>query len=156
MAAPHVTGAAVLLAAQNPQLTAVQLKQRLVATSQPVLGFASEVTSSGRVNAFNALTNATAPLDAPAVNAVSATKKIITVDGLGFLSGSSVIEVNGSAISPTAYDTSFMIGNGTLTELSVKLGKPLMNQLVPRGVQVSITVFNPTTGQRSTPAPFTR
>jgi hypothetical protein len=97
-----------------------------------------------------------APLDAPAVNAVSASKKIIVVDGLGFLNGSAVIEVNGTALSPTQYDPSFLVGNGTMTELFVKLGKPLMNQLVPRGTPVTITVFNPTTGQRSGAFQFTR
>ena len=156
MAAPHVTGAAVLLAAQNPSMTALQIKQRIIATSQTVIGAASKVTSSGRINAFNALTNTMAPLDAPAVNAVSASKKIIVVDGLGFLNGSAVIEVNGTALSPTQYDPSFLVGNGTMTELGVKLGKPLMNQLVPRGTPVTITVFNPTTGQRSGAFQFTR
>jgi hypothetical protein len=43
-----------------------------------------------------------------------------------------------------------------MTELFVKLGKPLMNQLVPRGTPVTITVFNPTTGQRSGAFQFTR
>ena len=156
MAAPHVTGTAVLVAAQNPSMTAVQIKQRIIATSQTVIGAASKVTSSGRINAFNALTNTMAPLDAPAVNAVSASKKIIVVDGLGFLNGSAVIEVNGTALSPTQYDPSFLVGNGTMTELFVKLGKPLMNQFVPRGTPVTITVFNPTTGQRSGAFQFTR
>jgi subtilisin family serine protease len=156
MAAPHVTGAAVLLAAQNPSMTAAQIKLRLMATAQTVLGVASKVTSSGRVNAFDALTNTMAQPDKPAINAVSATKKIITVDGLGFVNGSAVIEVNGAAISPTQYDPAFLIANGTLTELFAKLGKPLMNQLVPRGTPVTITVFNPTTGQRSAPTQFIR
>jgi subtilisin family serine protease len=155
MASPHVAGVAALLADNEPNLTPAQIKQRIIATAQPVLSLASMTATSGRVDAYDALTNQVAPPGPPAVSAVSTTKKVVTVDGLGFLSGSAVVQVNGVSLPKTIYDPTYEIANGTLTRLSVKLGKAGMASAFPIGVTVSVTVFNPTTGQTSTKIPFT-
>lgn len=61
MAAPHVTGAAALLAAYNPALSATSLKATLMNTVDPLSGWASTpIKTNGRLNVFNALQNQTA------------------------------------------------------------------------------------------------
>jgi subtilisin family serine protease len=157
MASPHVAGIAVLLAAHDPTLTPAQMKQLIINSCQPTITLASRVASSGRVNAYYALSGSAPPPDYPAVRFVSATKKILSVDGLGFLNGSAVIKVNGNQLGPVQYDPTYTIGNtGELSRVSVKLGKALMSTMVPLGTPVSITVFNPSTGQESTPFSYTR
>ncbi len=60
MAAPHVTGAAALLAAYNPLLSAASLKATLMNSVDPLTGWGSTPTrTNGRLNVFNALQNQT-------------------------------------------------------------------------------------------------
>lgn len=56
MACPHVAGVAGLLLASEPNLTAVELKQRLMNTSVESVEL-DEYTASGYVDAYQALTN---------------------------------------------------------------------------------------------------
>jgi subtilisin family serine protease len=154
MATPHVTGIAALLFSRTPSLSASQARQRIVSTADPVASLVSVVTGSGRANAYNALSNT--PQQGPrqpVIGSVSTNKKKATVVGLGFLSGSSVIEVNGVPLAKVKYDGSTALSDGSITEMSAKLGKSLMSQVFPSGTTVTITVINPTTGERS--APFT-
>ncbi len=60
MAAPHVTGAAALLAAYNPALSAASLKATLMNSVDPLTGWdATPIKTNGRLNVFNALQNPT-------------------------------------------------------------------------------------------------
>ena len=156
MATPHVSGIAVLLAAHEPALTPTQIVQRIIATSKPVLTLASKAIGSGRADAFNALTNQTADPGSPQIATVTTNKKWITVDGIGFRNGSAVVEAGGVALGDAVYDSSFVLANGTITELSVKLGKSLMRSTFPSGIPVQVTVFNPATGERSAPFTYTK
>ncbi len=63
MATPHVSGMAGLLLSHEPNLTNVQIKERLVATVQPLASLRGKVISGGLANAYNALTNVQAPPD---------------------------------------------------------------------------------------------
>lgn len=65
MAAPHVSGIAVLLASANPNMNGRDLKERIVSTSRPLPGLRSKVRSGGIANAYLALTN-TMPQPDPA------------------------------------------------------------------------------------------
>lgn len=56
MATPHVSGMAVLLASNEPNLTGVEMKQRIIATSRPIAGLRGKV-SGGMVDAYAMLTN---------------------------------------------------------------------------------------------------
>ena len=60
MAAPHVTGAAALLAAYEPSATTMQLKQALLTSVDPVAAFdpagLTPIATGGRLNADKALT----------------------------------------------------------------------------------------------------
>ena len=150
MATPYVSGIAVLLWSQEPFLTPAQVKQRIVDTSQPLPSLVSKLARSGRASAYDALINRIPAPQPPEVIGVNFTKKVLTVDGLGFANGSAVIEVNGVPVPATAdYDSSYALANGTLTHLSVFLGKKPMKRTFPAGVSVSVRVFNPTTGERS-------
>ena len=62
MATPHVSGVAALVLANEPGLSYSQLKERLLATSQPLAKLRGKV-SHGVLNAYNALTNTIPPPD---------------------------------------------------------------------------------------------
>lgn len=63
MATPHVSGVAALLASHEPNLTDLQLKERLMGTVKPLASLRGKVATAGMVNAYNALTNQAAPVD---------------------------------------------------------------------------------------------
>ncbi len=65
MATPHVSGAAALLLANDPTLTATQLKQKLMDYSDPVPAFSGKVVSGGILNVYRALTGAAPPPPPP-------------------------------------------------------------------------------------------
>ncbi len=65
MATPHVAGAAGLLATAYPDLTAQELKERLLRGAEPVSGLAGRVAVVGRLQVANALeSDATPPATA--------------------------------------------------------------------------------------------
>jgi subtilisin family serine protease len=156
MATPHVTGTVALLAAYNPSLTPAQIRERIIRTAVPVLSTASKTVASGRANAFNALTNTVVPAGSPAIRAVRTNKKFVFVDGLNFASGSSVIEVNGVPLRKNKFDDIFLVANGTRTQVKAKLGKAGVQSTFSLFTQVSVTVFNQATNERSAPINFTR
>ena len=66
MATPHVAGAAVLLLSVEPQLSAVELKRRLLGSVDPVTDLAGKTLTGGRLNAARALQVPPAAPAAPA------------------------------------------------------------------------------------------
>lgn len=63
MAAPHVSGVAALVWAHEPNLTAQELKTRLLKTVRPIPSLKGITKTGGMVNAFFALTNKTPDID---------------------------------------------------------------------------------------------
>lgn len=63
LSAPLVAGTAALMLAQNPNLTAQQIKSRLIETVDPIPGLAGTSVSGGRLNAFAALNTGTGTTD---------------------------------------------------------------------------------------------
>ena len=149
MSTPYVSGIAVLLWSREPSLTPAQVKQRIIDTSEPLPSLVSLVARSGRASAFDALTNRIAPPKTPEVLGVQFSKRMVTINGFGFVDGSAIIEVDGTPLPTVSYDSSFALANGTLTQLTADLGKKPLKRTFPAGVDVSIDVFNPTTGERS-------
>jgi subtilisin family serine protease len=157
MASPHVAGIVALLATHEPGLSPAAIRQRVESTAEPIVSLATRTISAGRANAHNALMNTPAPVGTPAVAAVEATKKFLFVDGINFVRGSSKVEVNGVALDKKMkFLDGFQLANGSFIHVEAKVGKFLMNDVIPIGIPVSITVFNTTTGLRSAPFSFTR
>jgi subtilisin family serine protease len=149
MASPHVAGVAALLLSKEPSLTPGEVKQRIIATAEPVPALVSKAVSSGRVNAFDALTSRITPAARPSIVNVVIGKKTLMIDGFGFLSNSSILEVNGTPLPGVSYDNSYSLANGTITRLSFDLGKKGIKKTFPKGENVSFAVINSTTGERS-------
>lgn len=63
MASPHVAGIAGLILANEPQLSGVEIKERIIKTAKPIAGLSRKVKTGGIVNAYNALTNTQSPAD---------------------------------------------------------------------------------------------
>lgn len=57
MATPHVAGVAALVWSHEPKMTALEIKQRLIATVRPLASLRGKTRTGGLVNAYNALTN---------------------------------------------------------------------------------------------------
>jgi subtilisin family serine protease len=156
MAAPHVSGVAVLLWSNEPALTPAEVKKRIISTSEPVPQLGGYCAGSGRVNAYNALIGRVVPPGGPVIGRIEVTKRLLTVDGQGFLSGSSLVEINGVGFR-TNNNKTFSSPNGaTLTRLTVKLGRESMQELFPLEVEVAVCIFNTTTRERSDTFYFTR
>lgn len=150
MSTPYVSGIAVLLWSQDPSLSPKEVKRRIVDNSQPLASLASIVARSGRASAYAALIDTPAPPQSPVIiGQLHFTKKTVTVDGFGFVNGSSVIEVNGTPLDGITYDSSFALANGTLTRLVADIGKKPLKRAFPVGVPVTVDVMNTTTGERS-------
>ncbi len=149
MSTPYVSGIAVLVWSQEPSLTPAEVKQRIVDTSEPLPSLVSLVARSGRASAYDALTNRIAPPKTPEVLGVQFTKRMVTINGFGFVDGSAIIEVDGTPLPTVSYDNSFALANGTLTQLTADLGKKPLKRTFPAGVAVSVRIFNPTTGEWS-------
>lgn len=149
MATPYVSGIAVLLWAHEPTLTPAEVKRRIIDTSRPLASLVSKLSRSGRASAYDALINNIPAPQSPEVIKVGFTKKVLTIDGFGFANGSAAIEVDGVPLTGVEYDSSYSLANGTLTRLTVFLGKKPMKKIFPSGVTVGLRVFNPTTGERS-------
>lgn len=65
MAAPHVTGAAALLKAQNPSLDWAAIKNLLMSSAEPIAALADKTISGGRLNVYGAMTCSSRPLYSP-------------------------------------------------------------------------------------------
>jgi subtilisin family serine protease len=63
MATPHVSGVAALLLAQDPKLTATDLKTRMLTTARTMASLRNKTSSGGMVNAYFALKNYQMPPD---------------------------------------------------------------------------------------------
>lgn len=57
MATPHVSGVAALVWGHEPNLTALQVKERLLATAKPIASMKGKTRTGAMVNAYAALTN---------------------------------------------------------------------------------------------------
>ncbi|HET9532516.1 MAG TPA: S8 family peptidase [Blastocatellia bacterium] len=148
MATPHVAGAAVLILSQEPNLTPEQVRERMVSKGEPVLTLASKSVSSARMNVFNASTNTSPSAPALGINQITANKKLLIIDGLGFVGGSTQIEINGVPAPKVKYLADFSLPGGTLSRITSKIGKDRMDALFPRGAPVTVTVVDPVTGER--------
>lgn len=69
MATPHVSGVIGLFLSENGRVPVSDLRNRLMATSEPVAAYRKTTISGGRVNAYNLLTDTRPPRQGPDENA---------------------------------------------------------------------------------------
>ena len=77
----------------------------------------------------------------------------LIVDGEHFAVGDSIIEINGQSAGKLKYPAGFILSNGEIIRL---MSKTDVTDMLPRGVDVAITVYTRSTGLRSDPFTFRR
>jgi hypothetical protein len=160
-AAAMVAGAAAVLesilkARGDAPRSPTDLRQLLRATGTPQAG-----DTSKRIGPRPNLRAAIAALDGQMIGPVPTIQNVsmkgasgrIIVDGEHFAVGDSIIEINGQTAGKLKYPAAFILPNGELTRL---MSKTDVTDLLPRGVDVTITVYTRSTGLRSDPFTFRR
>lgn len=140
---------------QTP-LSPTALRQLLRATGTPQAG-----DTSKRIGPRPNLRAAIAALDGQTIGPVPTISNVsmkgasgrLLVDGEHFAVGDSIIEINGQSAGKLKYPAGFILSNGELTRLMTKTD---VTDMLPRGVDVTITVFTRSTGLRSDPFIFNR
>lgn len=137
----------------RPPLSPRDLRRLLVSTGTLQQGDLSEHIGP-RPNLLAAIAALDAPLgDGPIITNARMKGAKLVVDGDGFRTNESVIEIDGSPVTKLKYPSDFRRGNGTTTRIMTKKD---VTSLLPPGQQVLLTVFIPGSNQRSDPFPFTR
>jgi subtilisin family serine protease len=146
MAAPHASGAAALLMAQNPTLSIVEVKNRLLQNVDVLSSLSGKVSTGGRLNVQKALG---AP--APAVPIVYLAKAELTAEANG----------NGWADAGESITLTLTLGNlrfaaapavsATLSANSVPLGTQSAGDLAPDGTAALVFSFEVDSAAGSSP-----
>lgn len=99
MATPHVAGLAGLIWSKNPGLTYMEVKERILLTSDPIPSVTGKTVTGGRINAFKVLNYdpLTAPSDVTAAASSSSTIDITWTDNSSNESGFRIERKTGSA-----------------------------------------------------------
>jgi serine protease len=132
MAAPHVAGAAALLASFNPSLSAASLKATLLNTVSPLQQWAGVVKTGGRLNAANALQNQTLCSFVPDTTLIDAPTKGGTYTVQVTAANNCDYAVRSSARWVYVASGDAMSSNGTIT---LRVG---LNTTVSRTATVSV------------------
>jgi subtilisin family serine protease len=130
-------------------LAPTELRRLLIVTGTPqTTGLDERIGPRPNIRAAVAVLDGNVSVLEPKITGIKFKKsggKLI-VDGENFLAGDSVIEVDGQAAARLKYPSGYVLSNGTTTRI---MTKDNVSQMLPPGVEVSITVFTPTTGKRS-------
>ena len=170
MAAPHVTGTVALIASLKPGLTGAQIKEAILSSTVPI-PLAKPTVTGGRLSLLQAVETALAidggddggggpppppPPPAPVVLSAkfSPAKNLLVVDGLRF-TNASVIEIDSVAMPVMRFSNHDLQADGSYNRMSGK-APGRINFVLPKHQAVMLTVFDSSTGQRSSPLAFTR
>ena len=134
-------------------LTPVELRTLLASTGSPQTGNLSE-----HIGPRPDLRAAIAGLDSTSVDPIITRVKFksggkMVIDGAGFSDDDSIVEIDGAPITKVKYPSEFLLPNGTTTRIVTKKD---VRDIAPKGVEVAVTVFTPSSGKRSAPFLFTR
>jgi hypothetical protein len=95
---------------------------------------------------------------APAINSIRLKRKAnsleFRVNGDVMIAGDSVIEINGVRLGDIDYPSNFRESGGLTTRVVSRDSR--LDQLIPSGQTVLVSLFNPLTNMRSAPVAFTR
>ncbi|HKP85948.1 MAG TPA: S8 family serine peptidase [Blastocatellia bacterium] len=160
-AAAMVAGAAaliqsILIERGREPLEPADLRQLLVCAGTPQTGNLSErIGPRPNLRAALALLDGLAPEVVPEITAIKLKKSggKLVVDGSGFVDDDSIIEIDGTPVTRLKYPSDFATACGTTGRIQTKAN---VTDLIPRGADVSITVFTPSTSKRSAPFIFRR
>lgn len=111
MASPHVAGAAALLLEQSPTLTALGLKDLLMASTDPIASLSGIVVSDGRLNVSNAMNCQAGQMSLAAAGALAGTALLFLDEEVTL--GASVMDC-GTAVGDAQVSISFSDGSATL------------------------------------------
>ncbi len=160
-AAAMVAGAAAIIQSVVKQrgrepLTAVQLRRLLASTGTPQAGNTNQ-SIGPRPNLRAAIEMLdTDPSElAPRITAIKYKKTAgkFVIDGENFVLNESILEIDGQPVMRIKFPVDYRLPGGVALRMKTKDN---VSALVPTGVEVSLTILNPTTGKRSEPFPFTR
>lgn len=154
-----VAGAAALLQSivkerGRAPLAPDELRHLLVSTGTPQAGNLGE-----HIGPRPDLRAAIAGLDSagtdPAITGIKFKKASgkLVVDGGGFITNDSILEIDGVPVPKVKYPSEFWLPNGETTRLMTKSD---VSGLLPKGVEVAVTVFTPSSAKRSEPFLFSR
>ncbi|RMG25143.1 MAG: hypothetical protein D6732_22745, partial [Methanobacteriota archaeon] len=133
MATPHVSGAAALLLANDPTLTPLQLKQKLMDNVDPVPAFNGKIVSGGILNVYRALTGAAPPPPPPTQ----------TDTFTGTVSSGSPDQVHYFDVTDTTSNIDATLSWGTSADLDMYLYAPGANVYGTGYVVRAYTTANP-------------
>ena len=137
-------------------LSPAQLRRLLTATGTPQAGDPSEnIGPRPDIRAAIALLDMDSTQHNPKITALkfkSASGKLI-VDGENFIPAESIVEIGGTPVTRLKYPSAYFLPGGTTTRIMTKGD---ISALLPRGVDVAVTVFTPGSGRRSLPYIFRR
>ncbi|MEK6304176.1 MAG: S8 family serine peptidase [Acidobacteriota bacterium] len=154
-----VAGAAAVLQSIVKQrgrapLTPDELRRLLVSTGTPQTGNLGE-----HIGPRPDLRAAIAGLDSAGADPVitkikskNAGSKLV-IDGTGFTTDDSIVEIDATPVTKVKYPSEFRLPNGETTRVMTKGD---VSELLPKGIELAITIFTPSTGKRSAPFLFSR
>lgn len=137
-------------------LSPAELRRLLVTTGTPQISSLGErIGPRPNLRAALAALNGDVSVLEPKITGIKFKKSggKLTVDGEGFLTDDSIIEIDGQAVTRLKYPSGYRLSNGTTTRIMTKSN---VSEMIPPGVEVSITVFTPSTGKRSEPFLYRR
>jgi subtilase family protein len=160
-AAAMVAGAAALIQSilkerGRAPLEPAELRQLFICSGSAQTGNLSQrIGPRPNLRAALALLDGLAPDASPEITAIKlkGSSGKLVVDGGGFIKNDSVVEINGTPVTRLKYPSDFATACGTTGRIQTKGS---VSDLIPRGVDVSITVLNQSAGKRSAPFSFRR
>jgi len=150
-----VAGAAALLqsivkARGQAPLSPIQLRRLLTTTGTPQAGDLGEhIGPRPNLRAAIEALDSAAESD-PRITSLKlkgSSGKLI-VDGVNFLPSDSIVEIGGTPVTKLKYPSSYFVPSGGTTRIMTKRD---VTAMLPRGVDIPITVFTPSTERRSEP-----
>ncbi len=163
MAAPHVSGVAALVWAENPSMTAQEVKARILNTVDPLASLKGKTVTGGRLNAYNAVANTPYKVtltiaDVSILEGDSGTKDAVFTVLLSEASAHTVTvkyTTEASAGSATA-GLDYMPTTGTLTinpgETSKTIAVPVLGDTLPEADEhFYLDLLNPVNAKLGNP-----